>query len=168
MSTRFAAATLVSMSLIPTTNPAPGADAPEPTINAADRRIQYWGRWNMRDAAKMGAVTVNTGSTIIAAFDGTGATMHFGTDHYPAEWPSLWLRIDERAWRVVRPAAALPVAREPLPNGRHVVRIVVKGLREWDRRWTPPLESSVVFRGMTLPGGTRLTEPPRRPKHMIE
>jgi hypothetical protein len=140
----------------------------QPTVSAADPRLQYWGRWDLRHPAEAGAITVNTGSTILIAFTGPGAVLHFGMDHYPAELPTLWLRIDDGAWRVVRPAESLRITDAPLDAGRHVVRLVVKGFREWDRRWEPPLESSLVFRGMTLDAGAKLLDPPARPKHVIE
>jgi lysophospholipase L1-like esterase len=138
-----------------------------PQISAADARLQYWGRWDMRNAAES-AITVNTGSTLIFSFTGTGATLHFSTDHYPQQLPTLWLQVDDQEWRVVSPAIDLPVSRQPLPAAVHTVRVVVKGFREWDRRWDTPLESSVVFRGLSLDAGVSLLEPPPRPARVIE
>ena len=139
-----------------------------PQVGAGDARFQYWGRWDLRDAAGAGAVTVNTGSTIVAAFRGTGATLHFAVAHLPAQYPTLWLQVDESPWRVVAPAEELPLSRQPLAEGRHVVRVVVKGFREWERRWDAPLESSIVFRGASLEPGGALEEPPARPSRVIE
>jgi lysophospholipase L1-like esterase len=139
-----------------------------PQIPASDAHLQYWGRWDLRNAADAGAVTVNTGSTVIFAFKGTGATLHFSTSHYPQQLPSVWLQVDDQEWRVVSPAADLPVSRQALAEGDHVARLVVKGFREWDRRWDPPLESSIVFRGLSLDQGASLLEPPQRPARVIE
>ena len=139
-----------------------------PQITAADPRIQYWGRWDMRDAAGTGAITVNTGSTILAAFRGKGATLHFSVNHYPQQLPSLWLQVDDKEWRFVSPAEQLEVSSPPLPDGDHILRVVVKGFREWERRWDPPLESSVVFRGLSLEAGGTLLDTPPRPRLLIE
>jgi lysophospholipase L1-like esterase len=142
--------------------------AAPPQISASDAHLQYWGRWDLRNTAESGAVTVNTGSTLILAFRGIGATLHFATNHYPQQLPTLWLQVDDQEWRVVNPAADLPVSRQALPEADHIVRVVVKGFREWERRWDPPLESSVVFRGLSLDPGASLLEPPPRPARLIE
>ena len=139
-----------------------------PQFSAADSHIQYWGRWNMRDAAANGAITVNTGSTILANFRATGATLHFATAHYPLQLPTLWLQLDDQEWRVANPAEDLELSREALPDREHSLRVVVKGFREWESRWDPPLANSIVFRGISLPPGGALLEPPSRPKLLIE
>jgi lysophospholipase L1-like esterase len=139
-----------------------------PQISASDPRLQYWGRWDLRSTAESGAVTVNTGSTLVFAFRGTGAMLHFSTSHYPQQLPTLWLQVDDQDWRVVNPGEDLPVSRQALPEADHTVSMVVKGFREWDRRWDPPLESSVVFRGLSLDPGATLLEPPARPARVIE
>lgn len=144
------------------TNPLP------PEISAADPRIQYWGRWDFKEADSAGAITVNTGSTILANFRGTEATLHFSVSHYPEQFPSLWLQVDDQDWRVVTPAEELAVSRQPLAEGEHAIRAVVKGFREWERRWDPPLESSIVFRGLSLAPGGKLLDPPARPGRLIE
>ncbi len=144
------------------THPAP------PQVAASDPRIQYWGRWDMRQADSIGAITVNTGSTILARFQGKGATLHLSVNQDPQQVPSLWLRVDEQEWRVVTPAEDLDVSRQSLPEGEHVMRLVVKGFREWERRWDPPLESSIVFRGLSLPQDGKLLDPPARPARLIE
>jgi lysophospholipase L1-like esterase len=139
-----------------------------PEISAADPLIQYWGRWDLREADSIGAVTVNTGSTILASFQGSGATLHFSVSHYPQQFPTLWLQVDDQDWRVVTPTEELAVSRQSLVEGEHTLRVVVKGFREWERRWDPPLESSVVFRGLSLSPGGRLLNPPPRPGRLIE
>ncbi len=138
-----------------------------PQFSAADAHIQYWGRWDMRDEA-VGAITVNTGSTILTNFKGAGATLHFSIRHYLQQLPTLWLQVDNQEWRVVNPAEDLEVSREPLSEGEHSLRIVVKGFREWESRWDPPLANSIVFRGVSLAPGGALLEPPLRPRLLIE
>ena len=105
-------------------------DPHPPEISAADPRIQYWGRWDRKEAGGTGAITVNTGSTILANFRGTGATLHFAVNHYPQQFPTLWLQLDDQDWRVVTPAEELAVSRQPLLEGEHTIRVVVKGFRE--------------------------------------
>jgi lysophospholipase L1-like esterase len=139
-----------------------------PEISAADARIQYWGRWDLKEAGSIGAITVNTGSTILANFHGTGAMLHFTVNQYPQQFPTLWLQVDDQEWRVIVPGDELPISRRPLADGDHSIRIVVKGFREWERRWDPPLESSIVFRGLSLTSGGKLLDPPLRPNRLIE
>ena len=141
---------------------------PTPQISASDPRFQYWGRWDLRKAGETGAITVNTGSTLVCAFHGTGASLHFSTAQYPQQYPTLWLQVDNQDWRVVEPAEELRISREPLADAEHVVRVVVKGFREWERRWEPPLESNIVFRGVTLAPGGSLSAAPPRPARVIE
>jgi lysophospholipase L1-like esterase len=140
----------------------------QPAIRADDTRLQYWGRWDQRTAATTGAATVNTGSTIIARFQGTQLTLHFTTTQYSHQFPTLWLQVDEGEWKVVRPAEELRISPAPLPTGTHVVRLVVKGFREWENRWDTPVVGSVVFRGVTPDDGTQLLQAPERPAKLVE
>jgi lysophospholipase L1-like esterase len=141
---------------------------PAVQVSAADPRLQLWGRWDLRKADTVGAITVNTGSTIIARFEGPGLTLHFQTSQYPQQFPTLWLQIDESDWKEVSPREALPISLAPLSPGEHMARVVVKGFREWERRWEPPLETSIVFRGVSLQSGAKLLETPPRPTRLIE
>ena len=141
---------------------------PAPEVLAADPHFQLWGRWSTRDANGPGAVTVNTGSAIIVRFEGPGITFHFRTDQYPRELPTLWLQVDDGEWREATVADSLAASPAPLPAGQHTARVVVKGFREWERRWYAPLESDLVFRGATLAKDARLVDPPPRPPRLIE
>ena len=49
-----------------------------------------------------------------------------------------------------------------------MVRLVVKGFREWENRWDTPLVGSVVFRGVTPDAGTQLLSAPERPAKLVE
>ncbi len=49
-----------------------------------------------------------------------------------------------------------------------MVRLVVKGFREWENRWDTPLVGSVVFRGITPDAGTQLLSAPERPAKLVE
>jgi lysophospholipase L1-like esterase len=76
--------------------------------------------------------------------------------------------VDDQEWRVVSPAEDLEVSRQMLPESEHTLRLVVKGFREWERRWDPPLETNIVFRGISLPQDGKLLDPPARPARLIE
>lgn len=144
------------------------AEPATPAIAADDSRIQYWGRWDMRSASTSGAITVNTGSTILIRFEGPNLTLHFSISHYTQGFPTLWLQVDDGEWRVVRPAEALAVSPADLSPGPHVLRLVVKGFREWENRWDAPLVGSIVFRGVTPAKGAGLLPAPARPAALIE
>ncbi|MFN8005517.1 MAG: GDSL-type esterase/lipase family protein [Terriglobia bacterium] len=139
-----------------------------PAVSADDPHFQYWGRWNLHDAGSTGAVTVNTGSTLLFRFQGNNVKLHFTTTQYPQQFPTLWLQIDEGEWKVINPAEEMPLAKTPLAEGPHRVTLVVKGFREWENRWDNPLVSAVIFRGVTLGEGGRLLDPPQRPLKLIE
>jgi len=153
---------------VPITQILEATDVAAPAIRADDARLRYWGRWDQRNAAATGAVTVNTGSTIHARFEGTHITLHFTTAQYSHQFPTLWLQVDEGEWKVVRPLEELRISPTALPTGSHVVRLVVKGFREWENRWDTPLVGSVVFRGVTPDVGTRLLPAPERPPKLVE
>ena len=162
------AAAILQALEVPITQILEATDASQPAIPADDARLQYWGRWDQRNARTTGAVTVNTGSTIIARFEGTHITLHFTTTQYSHQFPTLWLQVDEGEWKVVRPAEELPISPAPLAAGNHIVRLVVKGFREWENRWDTPLVGSVVFRGITPDPGTQLLSAPERPTRLVE
>ena len=139
-----------------------------PLVRADDSRFQYWGRWDLRNAGSTGAVTVNTGSTLLIKFEGTNLRLHFTTSQYTQQFPTLWLQIDGGEWKVTTPTDELNLTKTPLIKGTHIARIVVKGFREWENRWDKPLVSSIVFRGVTPDEGGQLFAPPDRPAKLIE
>ena len=139
-----------------------------PQVHADDTRFQYWGRWDLRNAGSTGAVTVNTGSSLLIKFEGANLKLHFTTSQYTQQFPTLWLQIDGGEWMVTTPADELNLAKAPLVNGAHIARVVVKGFREWENRWDKPLVSSIVFRGATPDEGGQLLAPPERPAKLIE
>ena len=143
-------------------------EAPIPAIRADDSRFQYWGRWDLREAGTTGAITVNTGSTLLFQFEGNNLTFHFTTSQYPQQFPTLWLQIDAGEWKVITPAEEMPLAKIPLSPGPHKATLVVKGFREWENRWDRPLVSSIIFRGVTPVAGGQLLAPPVRPLKLIE
>jgi len=140
----------------------------KPAISAADPRLQYWGRWDMREASGKGAVTVNTGSSILLRFHGGGLALHFGIGHYTEQFPTIWMQLDELDWKVVRPAEELEVKGPEGAASDHTLRLVVKGFREWENRWDTPLVNSIEFKGITLGAGSVLLDPPARPAKLVE
>jgi lysophospholipase L1-like esterase len=139
-----------------------------PQVHADDSRFQYWGRWDLRDAHSIGAVTVNTGSTLVVKFEGANLKLHFTTSQYSQQFPTLWLQIDDQEWKITLPADELDLVKAPLIKGVHTARVVVKGFREWENRWDRPLVSAIVFRGATPDDGGKLLDPPERPAKLIE
>ena len=115
---------------IPTSQILAVTDPVAPAIRADDARFQYWGRWDQRNSGTSGAVTVNTGSTILLQFQGTQLTLHFTTTQYSHQVPTLWLEVDDGDWNVVNPVEELSVAKAPLPAGKHVVQIGRASCRE--------------------------------------
>lgn len=143
-------------------------EAPIPAIRADDSRFQYWGRWDLREGGTTGAITVNTGSTLLFQFEGNNLTLHFTTSQYSEQFPTLWVQIDSGEWRVITPAEELLLAKTSLSLGSHKATLVVKGVREWENRWDKPLVGAIVFRGATPGPGGQLLAPPERPLKLIE
>src|SRR5262249_24798870 len=123
--------------------------------------IHYYGRWN-RLADR--AITVNSGSHVVAQFDGTGIEAKFdiGTNGVPL--PTVTWRVDQGSWQEIQLAASLTLANN-LPAGPHEVWLMARGLDENQSRWTPPLASSLTFLGFNVSGGAlRPSSRPVRPK----
>jgi lysophospholipase L1-like esterase len=133
-------------------------------ISPADRRLQYRGRWSVRDAR---ALAVNTGSQLAARFSGDRLVLRFDAGAYPHEPPQLWVRLDEHPWQKVEVAPEIDLAPTP-PHTSHLLRVVFKGAREWDNRWKPPLQTAIVLTGIGLAEGGTLLEPPPLPALRIE
>ncbi|HVY39716.1 MAG TPA: SGNH/GDSL hydrolase family protein, partial [Polyangia bacterium] len=128
---------------------------------ATTELVHYYGRWN-----RLGdrAITVNTGSHVVATFSGTGVMARFDVSQNQAPNPTLAWRIDGGVWQEGELAAALPLAAG-LPAASHEVMLMVRGFNEYQARWTPPLVSSVTFVGLDVTGGALQPSPrPVRPK----
>lgn len=128
---------------------------------ATTEPIHYYGRWN-RLADR--AITVNTGSHVVATFSGTAVTARFDVSLNQTPNPTLAWRIDGGAWQEGELAAAVPLAAG-LPAASHEVILMVRGFNEYQARWIPPLVSSVTFLGLDVTGGALQPSPrPVRPK----
>jgi lysophospholipase L1-like esterase len=128
---------------------------------AALETIHYYGRWN-RLADR--AITVNTGSHVVARFNGTGVSARFDTTLNQTPNPTLTWRIDGNEWQEGELAETMPLATG-LADGPHEVTLMVRGLNEFQPRWAPPLVSSLTFLGFDVADGTLENSPrPARPK----
>jgi lysophospholipase L1-like esterase len=136
------------------------ADSTEATP-AVLETIHYYGRWN-RLADR--AITVNTGSHVVARFTGTGVSARFDVTLNQAPNPTLVWRIDAGVWQEGELAATMPLGTG-LASGTHEVTLMARGLNEFQVRWTPPLASSLTFLGFDVADGALEMSPrPVRPK----
>jgi len=141
----------------PDTGPADAAAADAGVLE----QIHYYGRWN-RLADR--AITVNSGSHVVAQFSGTGVSARFDVTLNQTPNPTLAWQIDRGAWVEGELAATLPLA-VGLTAGAHEVTLMVRGLNENQSRWAPPLISSITFLGFTVTGGAlQASASPVRPK----
>jgi lysophospholipase L1-like esterase len=140
--------------------------AAEARIPPNDPRLMLFGRWDQRAADR--AITVNTGSEIVVRFSGTRLTFFFDTSIYKHEKPTVTIRLDELGWEDREVAERMEVATSGPATQEHVARLVARGFREWDNRWSPPLESALIFLGVTAGSGGQLLAPPPRPRWQIE
>jgi lysophospholipase L1-like esterase len=124
---------------------------------AATEQVHFYGRWN-RLANR--AITVNTGSHVVAGFSGTGVSARFDIALNQTPNPTLAWRIDQGAWQEGELAATLPLATG-LAAGMHEVTLMVRGLNENQNRWRSPLISSITFLGFEAAGGA--VQPSARP-----
>lgn len=113
----------------------------------------FFGRWDLRTAKR--AVTVNSGSYILARFSGAGLCASFDVSVNHPPLPTIAWRIDEGEWQEAEVAPTVKLA-DGLAQGRHTVMLMARGLDEHQSRWTPPLVASITFRGFTLAKGGKL------------
>ena len=137
------------------------AEGTDPTAAAPLETIHYFGRWN-RLADR--AITVNTGSHVVARFTGTSVSARFDVTLNQAPNPTLTWRIDADEWQEGELAATMQLGMGLLP-GTHEVTLMARGLNEFQARWTPPLVSSLTFLGFDVADGALEPSPrPVRPK----
>lgn len=113
--------------------------------------FQLYGRWDTSKPGK--AVTVNSGSHVTASFSGTGISAKFDTSANTGVAPTVSFRIDdgELVEKEISPTLQLASG---LTAGEHHLLLFVRGMSEFDARWTPPLVSSTTFTGFSVDGGT--------------
>lgn len=137
-----------------------GADS----VTTSDAQIRFYGRWDRREPGR--ALTVNSGSYLVASFQGKGAIARFDVSANRAPFPTLAWSVDEGEWQEAEVAPTVKVAGGLKP-GAHTLMLMVRDLDEHQSRWSPPLVASVTFQGLDLPDG-RLTAPPPEPKLRLE
>ena len=115
--------------------------AADPWANA----YRFFGRWDRRVANR--AVTVNSGSYILARFTGASLSAAFDVSVNQPPFPTLAWRIDAGEWQEAEAAATVTLA-EGLAQGPHTVMLMARGLDEHQQRWTKPLVASLTFLGL--------------------
>jgi lysophospholipase L1-like esterase len=116
---------------------------------SGDELIHYYGRWNQLTDR---AITVNTGSHVVAQFSGTAISARFNVALNQTPNPTLTWRIDQGAWQEGELAASISLGTG-LSNATHEVQLMVRGLNENQNRWSPPLVSSITFLGFDVTAG---------------
>lgn len=141
----------------------PGVLAAEATIDA---KFQFAGRWDRRRPNR--AITVNSGSHVIARFDASSIIARFDLTRNKAPMPTIaWKFDDDAQWRESEIAASVELGKDLKP-GPHTLMLVVRGLDEHQPRWAEPLTASVTFMGFELSENGKFLEPPPEPKLKIE
>lgn len=126
-----------------------GASGGSAGSNGVTEAVHFYGRWNqMADRA----ITVNTGSHVVAQFSGTGVSARFDVSANQSPNPTLAWRIDQGDWQEGEVAADVALG-SGLAAGTHEVLLMVRGFNEFQSRWVPPLISSITFLGFGVTGG---------------
>ncbi|HTE21320.1 MAG TPA: GDSL-type esterase/lipase family protein [Armatimonadota bacterium] len=131
---------------------------------ARGERLRFYGRWDRRTAGR--AVTVNSGSHVVARFRGTGIVARFDVSANRPPFPTLAWRVDEGEWQEAEVAPTVTLAAG-LREAPHTLTLMVRDLDEHQSRWSPPLVASVTFLGLDVTGG-KLLAPPPAPKLKLE
>lgn len=121
----------------------------------------FFGRWDLRTPQR--AVTVNTGSYLLARFTGASLNATFDISTNTAQCsctekgalPTIAWQIDGGHWKEAEIGSSVKLA-EGLSAQKHSLRLMVRGLDEHQSRWTPPLVASVTFTGLTFGRGGKL------------
>ncbi len=129
-----------------------------------DPHIQLFGRWDRRDVDR--AVTVNSGSHIVAQFVGTDISARFDVAKNHTPFPTIAWKIDDQPWQAAELAASVQLASN-LEAKPHLLTLFIQDLDEHQPRWSPPLTASATFMGLDVVGG-KITDPPAAPKLKME
>jgi lysophospholipase L1-like esterase len=142
---------------------AQGADSPstQPLLQG-QTSLRFVGRWDRREPER--AITVNSGSYLLAQFDATSISARFDVSGNRLPLPTITWRIDQGDWQEaeVAPIVQLAQGLKPLassdPAG-HTLTLMARGLDEHQSRWSPPLVACLTFNGLELSEGGKLLEP---------
>jgi len=130
------------------------ADDP-PAVSQIDM-LRFFGRWDLRTPNQ--ALTVNSGSYVLAQFSGTAIDALFDISRNKGGFPTITWRIDDGPWQESEVWSRRKLA-EGLPTGTHTVWLMVRGIDQGQVRWKQPLTGSVDFTSFDLPGGGTLQPP---------
>lgn len=128
-------------------------------VEVAD--FQLYGRWDVTKPGR--AVTVNSGSHVTATFHGSGVSAKFDITGNTGNRPTVSFKIDGGEWVEKEISASLELATN-LAVADHSVALFVRGMSEFEARWTPPLVASTTFLGFEVAGGSIVKTP--RPERM--
>jgi len=112
---------------------------------------QFYGRWDLTKPGK--AVTVNSGSHIVAKFMGSGITAKFDVSANTGNIPTVTIKIDDAPVVEKEIASSLPLA-SGLAIAEHTLTLFVRGMNENEARWTPPLVAATTFLSLEVTGGS--------------
>lgn len=108
--------------------------------------IRYSGRFSLYD----GAMTATAaGSSILLAYVGDTAILHFDIRTNTFPMPHLWIRVDNGVKTEVPLDRFLHVEAE---YGAHTMEIIYKGGKETLNRWYHPLAGKIGFEGFEADG----------------
>jgi len=135
--------------------------------SGAFSQIRFFGRWDLRAPER--AITVNSGSYLLAQFSGSSISARFDVATNLPPLPVLTWRIDKGNWQYGEIAPELQLGKG-LAAGPHTLWLMVRGLDEHQNRWKAPLVASVTFLGPDVAGGQILKPLPEwdAPKLKIE
>ncbi|MGH9470900.1 MAG: GDSL-type esterase/lipase family protein [Terriglobia bacterium] len=137
-------------------------DYPGGTVIEPDNpSLRYIGHWDKTRLAEE-AITVNSGSRILASFTGHTLRGLFSTEGitHPAQ---IYVSVDGA--RPLLFTLDSPVGNftpQRLKGNKHTLQLAVKDVDERADRWVPPLASAAVFKGLLLDRGARML-PPKSP-----
>jgi len=120
------------------------------------KTLRFFGRWDRRMPDR--AVTINSGSYILAHFTGSELTALFDISANKPGVPTLAWRLDDGPWQEAEVAAKVALA-DHLAKGPHTLMLMARGLDEHQNRWTMPLVSSITFLGLEISAGGKLLKP---------
>jgi lysophospholipase L1-like esterase len=123
-------------------------------IPAGDNRIRYMGRWDTRPD---GAITVNSGSSLLLRFSGRSLQGLFQPVGSP---PQIYISIDGAGPHLLNvDQAVLELAPAVSGEGPHTLVLEVKDVNQNTNRWTPPLQSALIFLGVVPGAGGAVLDP---------
>ena len=134
------------------------ADSPS-TAPSGTGQLRFVGRWDRREPGR--AITVNSGSYVLAHFDGAGISAKFDVSINKDPLPTLAWQIDQGDWQEAEVAPVVQLAdglKEPSNHAGHTLILMARGLDEHQSRWSPPLVASLTFVGLQPSDGGKLLD----------